>query len=202
MPSQYFHFRSDDRNWNAPLHTQQCEFIRPADHHRCRNRVVIGAPLCWIHRKKEQHVEVRESNIPGAGKGVFATNGTNNHAIVFRTGTALFPYKGQHIDDEEIQRRYAEATAPYGIKLMVAGRELYEDGALERGIGSLPNHANQNHANIKFYTAYPRSEEPLIKEKAVKNIRNGDELLVNYGRQYGMNEEGVEYSTNRKKNTL
>lgn len=201
MPSQYFHFRSDDRNWDAPLHSEQCQYHKP-DGVRCRNRVVIGAPYCWIHRKKSQHVEVHESNIPGAGKGVFATNGTDNDAIVFHKGDVLFPYHGQHINDAELQARYAEHTAPYGIKLRTSGRTLYEDGATHRGIGSLPNHANQAHANITFYTAYPRGKDPITKEKATKNIRNGQELLVNYGNEYGLNEEGVEYSTNRRKHAL
>ena len=201
MPSTYFHFRSDDTNWDAPLQTQQCEFTK-TDGHRCRNRVVIGAPLCWIHRKQAQHVQVKESHIEGAGKGVFATNGTNNHAIVFHKDDVLFPYHGEHINEEELQRRYEDHTAPYGVKLRVAGRTLYEDGALKRGIGSLPNHGNQRHSNITFYTAYPRNGEPITKEKATKNIRNGDELLVNYGNEYGMNEHGVEYSTNRRKYAL
>lgn len=60
------------------------------------------------------------------------------------------------------------------------------------------NHASRSRSNCKFSISRNnrnRALDDLIVIKALKNIRNGQELLVDYGNNYDMNEEGVSYET-------
>ena len=67
-----------------------------------------------------------------------------------------------------------EKTAPYGI---LVSPQRYEDAALKRfgGVGSIINHKSKSSgANCEFVV----SKEMRIELRAIKNIRNGDELFV------------------------
>ena len=77
--------------------------------------------------------------------------------------------------------RYGSYTAPYGIQI---SKRQNEDGALHRGIGSLVNHPPHNgRSNARFSVSKQR-----IVLVATKNIRNNQEIFVNYGRDYRFNE--------------
>ena len=68
------------------------------------------------------------------------------------------------------------------------------DGAIRRGIGSLLNH-NPKKANCRFSIC----RDNTIAIVAIKHIKNFQELYLNYGKQYIMNEPNIAYSTNNKK---
>ena len=87
---------------------------------------------------------------------------------------------------------YAFNTTPYAIQLN-SGQA--SDGAIERTIGCLLNHSTKAKANVRFTN--PNAQNKVFID-AIKNIRNKQELLVNYGKQYKFNEAGVQTSTNRK----
>ena len=138
---------------------------------------------------------MKTSTIPDAGDGLFARRGSvDDRTIVFKSGDVICQYNGEIISQQTLEERYGDNTAPYGVELR-AGRK--EDGALARGVGTLINH-------------YPRKKNCRIAVNranraqiiAIKNIKNGDELFVSYGRSYRFNEDGVETSTNGRKYTV
>ena len=193
MP-KYFHFRSDDKEFNAPLHSMRCTCIK-GDGHQCKNRVVFGLPYCHVHEKSKKHLVVKTSTIPNSGDGVFVVDtlvGVND--VVFKKDVKICAYSGELITRAQLEERYGDATAPYGIQL---NKNMCEDGALERGIGTLLNH-NPKKSNVRFSIG----TNNRINIVATKNIKNGAELFVSYGNKYRMHEQGVESCTNNKKFTL
>lgn len=145
---------------------------------KCKNRVCIGLPDCWLHTYANKYLRAKESNIPGAGKGLFALSKTED-GILFRKGQIVCAYSGQRISRQELDRRYDDFTAPYG--LCGHGNKNCEDAACERGLGSLANGTlDYRQANIEY-----RVRKGKLCLIATKNIMNGHELLADYGREYG-----------------
>lgn len=195
---QYFHFRSPDANFDAPLQWEQCAFVK-TDGHRCRRHVLIGTPMCFQHRKKAEHVEVKTSNVPNAGKGVFATNGTNNHNQVFHSHQTILDYDGAFFDEAYIDAHYGDNTAPYGVKIQ---QNRFEDAALHRGIGSLLNQPNnRQQINAEMFRSPGTKDKPYphIRIRAIRPIYNRDELYLDYGNDYRMHEPDVYFGTSPRK---
>jgi hypothetical protein len=209
MP-QFFHFWYHDAHhpdqdvvFNGQLQSLQCEFIKK-DGERCRRRCVIGLPCCHSHLPIKYHVQVRNSLLVDGGKGLFAYDRTKEpNEIVFKgarttrhskvSGDRICPYYGEMLNTEQMDARYKHHTAPYGIEVK-SGR--FEDGALERGVGSLINHKPRGQANCEFTVS---GNPGRVFLRAVKNIRNGEELYVSYGRGYKLNERGVVALTDNRK---
>ena len=148
----------------------------------CVNWVNIGLPYCPLHRKKLQYLEIKESLIEGAGQGVFASSPKATQTIVFQKGEDICLYEGETLNRDEIEKRYGSRefdsfVAPYVLQL---NENLFIDGALVRGIGTMINH-NPRKRNCRF------SVNPITKKaqiKATKRIINGQELYLTYGRFY------------------
>ena len=98
--------------------------------------------------------------------------------ILIQKGDKITSYNGEFIDRDVLLQRYDVHTAPYGIQY---DRDTYIDSALLRGIGSLINHTQMKNTNVRFSVDRRNRAINLV---ATRNIRNGDELLVNYGPQY------------------
>lgn len=197
MP-KYFHFHLDaedvTHHFDGEVQTVQCSFTKP-NGEQCKNRVCIGQPYCWLHERIGHHLKISASKIPGAGLGLYAHNGKDNNEIVFKKGELICPYYGEVIDQNELISRYGSKTAPYGVEIQA--NQIYEDGALQRGIGSLINHFPKQ-KNCRFSV----SKKKRINVIATKNIRNGEEIYTSYGRSYKMHERDVQTGTNQRKKTL
>jgi SET domain-containing protein len=141
-------------------------------------------------------LRVRPSTIPNAGKGLFAEDPLRaDREIIFRVGDYIIDYTGESINENQLEERYGEYTGPYAIE--VRGRSnqrggLFIDAAAERGVGSLINHRARSSANSVFVVDYRANRARL---RAVRPIRNGDEIFVSYGNQYQMNEPGASSRT-------
>lgn len=213
MP-QFFHFEfkdaqhpEDDLRFDGQLHSHQCTFIK-TDGARCRRRCVIGLPCCFSHIGPKYKLKIAPSTIPGAGKGLFAYDRTKGpDDIVFKgprpsryainkTGDKICPYHGEAITPEQAQERYGDHTAPYAV--LVNQRKI-EDAALERGAGSLINAKPRVSANCEFVHSRDGQSMSIF---ARKNIRNNQELFLNYGAAYELHEHGVRISTNTSKYRL
>jgi hypothetical protein len=190
MP-KYFHWHSPNLDWDKQLAKYQCEGIAKSGN-RCGRQVIMGLPLCYQHTQSTYKVKAKASRIPHAGVGLFAFDKTKGpNEIVFRPGNRICPYFGEIIDKNELDARYGDHTAPYGIKL---SQNRYQDGAAQRGIGTLINHTPRASSNCRFTNNYQ-----FISIAATKIIRNDQELLVSYGNNYLFNEPGVRYSTNTRR---
>lgn len=192
MPKQFKFYVNNDIMFQCRLQSVRCE-ADSIDGNRCKNKSVIGTPICWRHLLKNKKVRIMDSEY---GKGLFALDPTTEpNAVIFRTGQTIVKYEGEVLRTAEVERRYGEYTAPYAAKM---NDNNIIDSACLRGVGSLINHAPEARKNCRF--SYPRNGGLQIK--ATKNIRNGRELFINYnaGNQRGeprylFNEAGVRHTT-------
>lgn len=171
-------FKNDDFICN--LECRRCIHIKE-DGRRCKNRVCIGSPRCWVHNKQTYGVKTRASTIENGGKGLFATKD-------FNRGDMICPYNSEKLSRECLEERYPGNTdAPYAI---TSGRTIL-DGACNRGIGAMVN-TNDN-TNGQFI--YHDNNIWLV---ATENIRKGDEIFADYG-HFDLSEHKT-YRSSRKDN--
>lgn len=182
-----FRFVSPDQSFQCAMQCGQCEGITNSGQ-RCKRKVCTGVPLCPIHLKKEMHLKIALSKLKDANRGLFAFDPAGPlDEVVFRKGSIIADYGGDNITDEELNERYGQWTGPYAVRHYNGG--LY-DAACNRGIGSIVNRPNRSHhANAKLISGRNK-----IRVKAIKNIRNNEEILASYGRQYKMNEPTHHFS--------
>jgi len=125
----------------------------------------------------------RDSTIPGAGKGVFAT-------AFIPDGHWICPYVGESINQNCLESRYpGDQVAPYAVD---DGRRRYIDSACLRGIGSIANGLfdaagssrpqDQHNAIIE---ARPDGSRWL---RATRDIPDGSEIFVWYGDAYTLED--------------
>jgi hypothetical protein len=177
----YFSFYDDNarRLFYAKMKTRQCTGHNKNNGHRCRRRCTIGFEFCPTHLESQMQLKVKDSSIENAGKGLFAHNSRKDeNETIFRKGDKITSYNGEFIDKEILLERYDVHTAPYGIQY---SQDEYIDSALLRGVGSLINHAPVKDTNVRFSVDRRNHEINLV---ATRHVKNGDELLVNYGRDY------------------
>jgi hypothetical protein len=214
---QYFHFRRADDpefRYDGKLRSVQCKghTIKGV---RCKRHSVIGTPYCREHLRKIRKISIRKSTIPNSGNGLFADEPGKLQSrgdIVFRKKDIITKYDGQRMTEEEVDDRYGDddaVTGPYVVRVPIHGirtrkrgnkrvQERYRigwsylDGATKRGVGNLANMAmrkSDNNAELK-------KENAALE--ATKDIRQGDEIFVDYGDDYRF--DGPErYSTNFSK---
>ena len=183
------HFRAD-------LDGEQCT-ANNKQGRRCSRRTVIGIGMCWQHLQSNEHLRIKMSRIPNAGKGLFASDTTeNDDSVVFRKNDLICQYDGELIDLDELEERYDDKTAPYGYKL---NANRFEDGALHRGVGTLANRPPPGTVgNATFTITHGRGPHSRCQLRASRNIRNYQEIYVPYGNTYHMNEPGVVYTTKNR----
>jgi hypothetical protein len=183
-------FEQDDQ-FRCHLHCGRCWYQNPNTGLRCKNRVCIGTPVCWIHTKKIWGVQIKDSTIADAGKGLFATRD-------FATDEEIVPYFGKKITEACLDERYDYKTAPYAI----GNDDMIVDSACVRGIASMSNGLfNQrtgtsrsmdlHNATIEFNDA-----EEYFFLQASKPINKGDEIFAYYGRGYRLTDD---HRTKRKR---
>ena len=192
MPKQFKFYVNNAISFQCRLQSVRCE-SDSNNGTRCKNRSVIGTPLCWRHLLKNNKVRIMDSEY---GKGLFALDNTKGpNDIIFRSGQTIVQYEGEMLRVNELEERYGRFTAPYAVKV---NNNSIIDSACIRGVGSLINHAPENRKNCRF--SYPRNGGLQIK--ATKNIRNGRELFINYNAgnprgeaRYRFNEPDVRHVT-------
>jgi len=199
---KYFHFHNTltGKKYDRALGHDECTLNR-INGMKCRKRCQIGMSICWIHLLSECNLRIKTSVIPNCGMGLFALRKkVIDDSPIFTKNQKICNYGSQIINETDLQGRYGNRTAPYALSI---SNDRYEDGAVERGIGSLINH-NPRKANCKFVIG--NNSKGYIR--ATKKIFHNEELYLNYrprgtrkkGR-YEFNEPGVITSTNYKRFT-
>lgn len=159
---------------------------------RCKRKCIIGFEYCPVHLQSIKHLKIKDSNIPNAGKGLFAVDNTlGQNAIVFETDDPIAQYNGELINHAELDRRYGEDnTAPYAVGI---SNNVIIDAAAERSVASIANQ-NPGHTNAAFVNDVARRKSRI---KATRNIRNNREIYLAYGHGYRLPhlEPWVEYYT-------
>lgn len=192
-----FRFRDGEHQSSCKLTCGRCEGTTKAGT-RCRRRVCIGLPLCWMHLASDLHLKIKPSNIDPNMKGLFAWYPQSPTRILFaekpRPGTRrqqdgprppdkIVRYTGEVVSDAARLQRYGTATGPYTASLLYG---VVVDAACVRGAGSLANGSKGRLPNNARF-----SGNNIV---ATKNIKHGDEIIVSYGNGYWRTHRG-QYST-------
>ena len=179
MPKKFTFLIDNHQQFSGELESEQCEG-KTINGSQCKRTTVIGTRWCYSHLLKFKHLRIKKSTLPNGGVGLYCVDCSTENDIVFRAGYKIISYDGELIDKVELEDRYGNYTAPYGIQI---NKDKFEDGALHRGVGTLVNHKAHSQSNARFGVS--RNRVVLI---ATKNIRSNTEIFVCYGREYRFNE--------------
>lgn len=181
--------------FGCDLSSERCAYVNPYTGRQCSRNVVIGLPECWQHRRKNLHVIVKDSNIPGAGKGLFAYNPAlaGTRTPVFKRNQKIVGYQGELLSNAEVDNRYGNATGPYALSISA---DNVVDAACRRSLGSLVNTATGSRFanNARLGTNYGNR---IGTVKAIRPIYHGEEILASYGNRYRLVEPRVASRTER-----
>lgn len=146
---------------------------------RCSTRVTYDCYYCTRHLRTFFGVEVRPSQIPGAGMGLFTTRDV-------RKGDRIVHYGGEEITPDEMHNRYGwmrddtneyiQVVAPYAMTIRDSTNTL--DAIRIRGAASYMNDATtstQYTNNVDLATDFVYAQ---------RNLRAGEELFTAYGDEY------------------
>jgi SET domain-containing protein len=126
----------------------------------------------------EKNLEIRTSQIPHAGNGVFTK-------VAIPKGAYLGAYTGEFITDEEYRRRAGENKWQYMMGLLDCAKPRTGGLAVIDGISgnvfTRMNFAPAEFQNVKFEKI---CEAPFVKIVALRDIAAGEELWVDYGPRY------------------
>jgi hypothetical protein len=191
--------RDNGQRFSCELESQQCVGTTKAGS-QCSRSVVLGINLCWSHLQSEKHLKIKESTVPGAGKGLFAWAPSQSDDWVFKKGDIICEYLGERMTKAKSTQRYGrDATAPYTVRIPHTHTDI--DSSCVRGYASFTNAGNNYNSpvfpsNVAWsVVAKTRTKPAIIRFKAHRNIAHGEELLVHYGDEYIIAEPGVVYST-------
>jgi len=163
---------------------------------QCRRRCCAPWSCCVVHLRQRYHLRVAPSEIHG--KGVFATTASkyDEEEVIFEAGDEICRYDGEPVTEEELDARYGDdTTTPYGLR--IGDSENFEDGALQRGTGSIINGTTRKKdANCEYV---PVDDDTAVRVVATRDIVDGEELLVYYGKKFRFDEPGVRFTTNHRK---
>ena len=188
-PSSYtFHYHSPDRQWSCALFSLPCMV--------CGKQCSRTLPYCRRHLASEYKVKLAPTSLrrPDGRRyqflGIFAVGQPGER--VFVEGETMMPYLGEigHNYDWLLER-YGDSTVPYGFKHN--GRQYYTDSALLRGAAASINMATPEQSNNVAF----ENTMPLARIYALRDIYDGEELLLDYGDSYRFGESGVVFKTSR-----
>jgi len=202
-------------NPGCKLYKLPCMCYKDGTKTLCTRQSYNSAGLCWQHLKTRWNLTVRQTNISDGGgqrlrmRGLFACDIKKaENEIVFKEGDVICPYIGIVFTEQEFSSIYPKSddtTAPYMIPILVRTARkrdedttLYVDAACLRGIGSLANHdtGKKNAIFVSSELEIPNLEEGILPWlQAVRDIKNGEEIYVSYGKDYQMEMENIETFT-------
>ena len=163
--------------FRCQLSCGQCD-AQTATQGRCKNRVCLGTPTCWIHSLQQYGVQKRP--LPDGGFGLFAERDIEQ-------GDWICPFGGESISDQCADDRYLESDSdddneppPY---ILNDTRNRKVDGACNRGLGFFANSRYRRDGRVRGVTAHnavvrnrPDGSGKWLKARV--NIRDGEEIYV------------------------
>lgn len=173
------------------------------------SRKTSAIPYCWQHMRTNLCLNIKESNIPKSGKGLFAYCPflRDKGVPVFKKYDMICDYIGEPISSEELEKRYRysvgkkqyDPTGPYVLEDCETGW-IY-DGALLRGAGAIANDARGSgkRPNASLVSSDIKKGDKFPGLMATRNIYHDEEILVSYGREYWNNLKYISHKTIRSK---
>ena len=138
---------------------------RPCKRHTCK-----FAPKCHSHTK----VAVQPSNIPGAGRGLFARDDIRANEVV-----ANYTLGTQRLTPAQFRQQYPNGRATH-VWASRGNRVYYDASDASKSVAGMANtgraYGTKRHNNAKI------TERGTIR--ALEPIPRGREILVSYGKGY------------------
>jgi hypothetical protein len=150
--------------------SQQC-VSNTLKEQRCRKRTA-HTQKCWIHLAKQNNLRIKPSNIPNAGKGLFAWKKS------IPRDTLISKYTGRKTNKKELDKKYGDRCADYAI-CNKRGRcvdSTYTTDAAARFVNDSKGTSFQNNSKIKG--------NQIFRLKATRTIPANNEIFTSYGREY------------------
>jgi len=201
MPKRFEYSNPADEppRFVCQLEKLRCQHVNPKTNHHCRRYQIIGAGYCFQHLETDRHLKIAASTVPNSGLGLFAYDKKKpTGEILFkynsrkRRGDFIIEYEGEVLSKLAGDQRYGKNnTAPYSAYL---NKDFEIDSACLRASGSLANHKPRTYANARLIVTGKN-----VYLEATKTIRNGDEIFIDYGKDYNIGQEGDSY-THKTKN--
>jgi len=145
----------------------------------------VRYPYCYQHLRIHEGLELKGSDIPYAGTGVFATRDFPYTAKEKRADKPIAYYSAKQISsDPDPNSRYV---------LRVSDKQYLNSNSPSnytgRYINSYRNHPikSKRKANVRFganQRIYRKLDRYVVPIKQVRPIKKGDELFLNYGNAY------------------
>ena len=175
-------FKTSQTSFSCNLKKFRCKGKTKANT-RCKRFSYFGYPFCWYHMSKYSNLRIKKSSVINGGLGLFVSNGHT-----YNKGDKIVEYVGEILTKDEIDRRYSDSTAPYTL---MDGTGKYIDSACFRGIASMANAPDKTHEkNADFVDV-----DDVVMIVATKKIVDGDEIFVDYGDEYLINDETETFKT-------
>ena len=138
---------------------------------RCRKRTSM-TNLCWIHLGKNLNLRIKTSNIPNAGKGLFA------YKKPIRKNSKIANYTGRKLTGSQVINKYGDGLAKYAIcdkGKCVDSNETTDDAARYANDARSSRFKNNSFLTGKNYNFFLKSG---------KNIKPHQEIFTDYGKEY------------------
>jgi hypothetical protein len=150
--------------------SQQC-VSNTLKEQRCRKRTA-HTQKCWIHLSRQDNLRIKPSNIPNAGKGLFAWKKP------IARNTLISKYTGRKLSKKELDQKYGKGRADYAI-CNQRGRcvdSTYTTDAAARFVNDSKGTSFGNNSKI--------NGKQIFKLKATRAIPANNEIFTSYGREY------------------
>ena len=180
-----FHYEGSTK-FKCNLHCQKCEATNK-NGVSCKRNTCKMLPTCYQHTKSVYGVEVKQSSIEKAGLGLFSCRD-------FKKNDIICPYKGEILTKKELDERYGKSDIDYSPYAVQMSTDKFMYCSCFRGLGSYANCKTGNN-NAKLVVSNPHN---TVNVKATKNIKEGQEIFVSYGKNY-FRDINTEHRTVKKK---
>lgn len=174
------------------LQLRQCQYFD--ENQQCPEITPIQ-PYCRKHLLEILHLDVKTSTIKGAGNGLFAYSNTkfneNDNQIVFKENQFIYSFHGELLSMSELKHRYQanldtssskdQWFTPYAACLDATN---VVDSIVIRGVMSMANDPRDTNKVNTYEVVGTEDGKRVIKVYASRNIRDNDEIFINYGKPF------------------
>jgi transposase InsO family protein len=155
-----------------PIPSRRC-IANTRSGEQCKRRTTTGAH-CFTHSQKDLGLRVKKSEVPNAGRGLYAAKEFRPGDFVsFYTGRLTTPADGDFFETLD--------GSLYGY--LINNSLIVDAAESDRAVARFINdpRGTQKRPNVKFATD---QRTKTVRIRATRLIKKGDELLLKYGKQY------------------
>jgi len=134
--------KCDDCTFQCPITRYRCEHVVAGANTQCKRQQYIGFSLCYQHLAIDAHLKIAPATNKEHGKGLFATNGTNNGDVVFKNAERIIKHSGEVLDKAELDDRNLPITMPLLRFIKFIVDDIFPGGRLPL-VSSVEEHATR-----------------------------------------------------------